>query len=231
MCRGDLRRQQPAGGRSGEPDGSAPGRVHRQSCPRHGFADQRHGARRLSGHAAGRYWNYAPLGRATGGFAWDINGDGKQALRTSARVFYAIPQRENWENFVGDPPSSFTRVVQWASLSDIENFATSNIAFVETPVTADAPGGEQRSLEKSYNVNVTYQRDIGFNTTAEVAYVGAFTNAAGRLLDINRPVNALYMFGNPNNLFNGNALDTNFLRTAYPGMGGDQQVDRSENGR
>ena len=27
------------------------------------------------------------------------------------------------------------------------------------------------------------------------------------------------MFGNPNNLFNGNALDTNFLRTAYPGMG------------
>ena len=26
---------------------------------------------------------------------------------------------------------------QWASLSDIENFATSNIAFVETPVTAE----------------------------------------------------------------------------------------------
>ena len=172
------------------------------------------------GMRPGEYWNYAPLVAAPrGGFAWDINGDGKQALRASAGIFYAIPQRENWEAFVGDPPSSFSRVVQWASLSDIENFATSNIAFVETPVNAEYSGGEQRSLEKSYNVNVTYQRDIGFNTTAEVAYVGAFTNAAGRLLDINRPVNALYMFGNPNNLFNGNALETNFLRTAYPGMG------------
>ena len=60
-----------------------------------------------------------------------------------------------------------------------------------------------------------------------MAYVGAFTNAAGRLLDINRPVNALYMFGNPANLFNGNALDTNFLRRPIPAWE-DQQVDRSE---
>ena len=172
------------------------------------------------GMRPGEYWNYAPLVAAPrGGFAWDINGDGKQALRASAGIFYAIPQRENWESFVGDPPSSFTRVVQWASLSDIENFASSNIAFVETPVNAEYSGGEQRSLEKSYNVNVTYQRDIGFNTTAEVAYVGAFTYAAGRLLDINRPANSLYLFGDPKNLFNGNALETNFMRTAFPGMG------------
>ena len=145
------------------------------------------------GMRPGEYFDYSPLVAAPRvGFAWDINGDGKQALRASAGVFYAIPSRGAWEGFVGDPPSSFSRVVQWASLGDIENFATSNIAFVETPIAAEYSGGEQRSLEKSYNVNVTYQRDIGFNTTAEVAYVGAFTYAAGaRRISTVRPITCI----------------------------------------
>jgi hypothetical protein len=168
----------------------------------------------------GEYFNYAPIVAAPRfGFAWDINGDGKQALRASGGVFYAIPSRGAWEGFVGDPPSSFSRLVQWASLSDIENFANTNIAFVETPIAVEYAGGEERSLEKSYNVNVTYQRQIGFSTTAEIAYVGAFTYAGGRTEDINRPVNNLYLLADPSRMFNGNALATNFLRTNYPGVG------------
>jgi hypothetical protein len=178
----------------------------------------------------GEYWKYPALVAAPRvGFAWDINGDGKQALRASSGVFYAIPQRENWENYVGAPPAAFTRVVQWATLGDIQNFANSNLSFVETPVSAEYSGGEKRSLEKSYNVNVTYQRDIGFNTTAEVAYVGAFTYGAGRTLDINRPVNNLYLLADPSRMFNGNGLVTNLLRTNFPGMGAiNQWLDASD---
>jgi hypothetical protein len=161
------------------------------------------------------------------GFAWDINGDGKQALRASGGTFYAVPTRgfqdAGWEQFVGVAPSAFTRVVRWATFSDIENFATSGKSFVETPIDAVYAGGETRSLERSYNLNVTYQRDIGFNTTAEVAYVGSWAYSGGRAQDINRPVNNLYLYGNPNNLFNGNAKATNLLRTEFPGLGSVQQ--------
>ena len=66
---------------------------------------------------------------------------------------------------------------------------------------------------------MTYQRDVGFNTTAEVAYVGAFTFQGGRTQDVNRPANNLYLLADPSRMFNGNALATNLLRTTYPGMG------------
>ena len=66
---------------------------------------------------------------------------------------------------------------------------------------------------------MTYQRDIGFSTTAEVAYVGSWTYTGGRTEDINRPVNNLYLLGDPSRMFNGNGLATNLLRTTYPGMG------------
>ena len=81
--------------------------------------------------------DYAPLVAAPqGGFAWDINGDGKQALRTSAGLLCDSPTRKLGE--LRRRPAVFLHPrAQWASLSDIENFATSNIAFVETPVTAE----------------------------------------------------------------------------------------------
>ena len=177
------------------------------------------------GMRKGEYFTFTPFVAAPRiGFAWDIKGDGKQALRASTGIFYAIPTRgfgDGWEAYYqpAKPPAAFTRVVRWAQFSDIENFATSGKAFVETPTAALVAGGEQRSLERSYNLNVTYQREIGFGTTAEIAYVGGWNYTAGRGVDINRPKNNVFLLSDPSRMFNGNALDTNFLRTVYPGMG------------
>jgi len=177
------------------------------------------------GNQPGVYFNFTPFVAAPRvGMAWDPKGDGKQAVRASTGIFYAIPTRgfgDGWEAYYQPPrpPAAFNRVVRWATFADVANFAGSGKAFVETPFNSLVAGNETRSLEKSYNLNVTYQRDIGFSTTAEIAYVGAFTYTGGRGVDINRPVNNLYSLSNPNNLFNGNAVDTNLLRTVYPGMG------------
>ena len=174
------------------------------------------------GRRPGEYFGYPGLVAAPrGGFAWDIKGDGKQALRASTGLFWAIPQRGAWEAFVGQPPSTFSRQVRWSNFAAIEQFAAGAAAgtFVENPVNAQWAGGETRSLEKSFNMNVTYQREIGFNTTAEVAYVNSFTWQGGRTQDVNRPANNLYLLSDPSRMFNGNALATNFLRTVYPGMG------------
>jgi hypothetical protein len=168
----------------------------------------------------GEYFDFTPFVAAPRvGFAWDINGDGKQALRASSGIFYAIPTRGQYENFIGVAPSTFSRQVRWATFSDISNFANSGLKFVENPVNAYVGGGETRSLEKSYNLNVTYQRDIGFQTTAEVAYVGGWSYSGGRVDDINRPPNNLYLLADPSRMFNGNAISTNLLRTVYPGLG------------
>ena len=46
------------------------------------------------GMRPGEYFDFTPLVAAPRvGFAWDINGDGKQALRASTGIFYAIPTR------------------------------------------------------------------------------------------------------------------------------------------
>jgi hypothetical protein len=177
----------------------------------------------------GEYFDFTPFVAAPRvGMAWDINGNGKQALRASGGTFYAIPTRGQYENFIGVAPSTFSRQVRWATFDDITNFATSGKSFVETPINAYEGSGETRSLEKSYNLNVTYQRDIGFHTTAEVAYVGGWTYSGGRTTDINRPKNNLYLLADPSRMFNGNAIDTNILRTVYPGMGSiNQWIDAS----
>ena len=57
------------------------------------------------------------------------------------------------------------------------------------------------------------------STTVEAAVVGNYTWTSGRTEDLNRPANNLYSLADPSRMFNGNALDTNFLRTNYPGLG------------
>ena len=47
-------------------------------------------------------------------------------------------------------------------------------------------GGFEQPLAKSHNVNVAFQRDIGFNTVAEIAWVGNYTWNHGRSVDDNR---------------------------------------------
>ena len=177
------------------------------------------------GMRPGEYFTFTPFVAAPRvGFAWDVKGDGKQALRASTGIFYAIPTRgfgDGWEAYYQSPkpPAAFNRIVRWAQFSDVVNFATSGKSFVESPFGSLVAGGEQRSLERSYSFNAAYQREIGFGTTAEIAYVGSWNYTAGRGVDINRPKNNVFLLSDPSRMFNANGLSTDFLRTVYPGSG------------
>ena len=133
------------------------------------------------GHAAGRVLE---LHAARGGAAGRLRlGHQRRrqagAARVGGHVLRDSPARNTGRT------SSATRRRRSTASSSGRVSATSRTSRPRTSrssrprVTAEYAGGEQRSLEKSYNVNVTYQRDIGFNTTAEVAYVGSWTYAAG----------------------------------------------------
>jgi hypothetical protein len=151
------------------------------------------------------------------GFAWDLTGDGKTALRASSGIFYNYPR--GGYTWVGAPPVAFTRVIRNATIDELANFASAGIQFAESPINASIVLGDQdsRKLEKSYNVNVAFQRDIGFHTTVEAAYVGNFTRDSARTVDLNAA--PLYAYGSPSALFNNAPISANFLRTAYPGLG------------
>src|SRR5207248_1635080 len=72
-------------------------------------------------------------------------------------------------------------------------------------------------LERTHQFNLTVQRDIGFNTVVDVAYIGNFDRHALQTVPLN-PV-PLYAYANPANLFNNTENTANLVRTAYPGMG------------
>ena len=174
----------------------------------------------ISGKKPGTYFEfpffkYAP--RA--GFAWNMFGDGKTALRGSWGIFYNFPRStgDGGYPFSGGCPVSCTRQIRWATFNDITNATATNL--IDNPVNVTAAGYEQ-PLAKSHNVNLAFQRDIGFNTVAEIAYVGNFTWNHGRFVDVNRlPLN---VYANPANLVNNAPVNVNSLRSQYgqyPGMG------------
>ena len=159
------------------------------------------------------------------GFAWDLTGDGKTALRASYGVFYNFPRSGPGSNgMIGAPPTSFTRVVRNANIDDIANFASAGIQFAESPISSSIATleGTKYSLARSYNFNLAFQRDIGFNTVVEAAYVGNFTRGDQRTQNLNSI--PLYAYGDVNNLFNNTAISANFLRQAWPGMGNMNEV-------
>ena len=158
------------------------------------------------------------------GMAWDINGDGKSALRASTGIFYNFPRGQY--TWVGGPDISINRIINNSTFADVVAASAAGTGFNSTPVASSLVNPETK-LEKSYNANVAYQRDIGFSTVAEIAYVGNWIRNGQRNKTVNNV--PLYAFGDPKNQFNTEAIAANFLRQAYPGFASVTQVTSGEN--
>jgi hypothetical protein len=170
------------------------------------------------------YFSYAPRV----GLAWDVFGDGKTAVRASTGVFYNFINRSQYR-WNGGALISRTRTLRNVSIADISALAAAGSQFAESPQSTAIPDGFPLSLhgqqlpvgelepERNYHVNVAFQRDIGFNTVAEVAYVSNIGRKFWRSKSMNNiPINA---YADPANLFNNEAISANFLRRDYRGVG------------
>jgi hypothetical protein len=170
-----------------------------------------------------KYLSYGPRF----GFAWDVFGNGKTAIRGASGVFYNFFSCCNYP-YNGGPLISISRQILNAQIGDIPQFVQSGNLAV-SPQNAGIPldfnpplygqdikpGQFQTSMH--YQANFAVQRDIGFSTVVEVAYVGNFGRHyyQGKTTN-NPPVNA---FANPANLFNNEAIAANFVRRDFPGIG------------
>jgi hypothetical protein len=155
------------------------------------------------------------------GFAWDPKGNGKMVIRASGGVFYN--RSTNNVPGSGAPPVVYTPTLYYSTIAAIPQAAATAVI---TPTTASAIYGHQ-NLERSHQFNLTIQRDIGFNTVVDAAYVGNFDRHArypavpGSNTETPIQLNPVpyQAYANPANLFNNTEINSNLLRTAYPGMG------------
>ncbi|HMF75030.1 MAG TPA: hypothetical protein VK604_05155 [Bryobacteraceae bacterium] len=160
----------------------------------------------------GDFYTFAPVALAPRfGFAWDVVGDGKTAIRGSGGLFYNRTYTQIPGS--GAPPVVYTPVLYYSSINQIPQAAASAAI---SPTAASAVYGRQ-PMERSHQFNLTLQRDVGFNTVVDVAYVGNFVRHALETNSLN-PV-PLYAYANPANLFNNTEITANLLRQAYPGLG------------
>jgi hypothetical protein len=154
------------------------------------------------------------------GFAYDISGDGKTALRGGFGIFYNRLDGNQVYNLSGQAPYSYTPQVNYTTFAQI---AASGGNLVVGPLgTTNAWAGTgDTPWDRVHNASLDIQRSIGGSMVVDVGYTGSWAYNQNLTYDINAiPLGTRAPF-NPKNADatnGGKTLADIFLRTIYPGF-------------
>ncbi len=156
------------------------------------------------------------------GFAYDVAGDGKMAIRGGFGIFYNRLDGNQVYNLSGQPPFAYTPQVNYTTFAQI---AASGNSLVFGPVgttnawasTGDVP------WDRVHNASLEVQRSIGGGTVVTAGYTGNWGYNQNLTSNINAiPIGARAPFNKAaaDATNSGKSLPDVLLRTVYPGFNG-----------
>ena len=130
------------------------------------------------------------------GLAWDVTGDGRTALHTSAGIYHnAHITARSMDSAANNPPAVNTPQIIYGTMDTL----LQNAAFSSRPSNAFGLERDART-PTSYNWSFGVQRDLGWGTVVDVTYSGSTTRNLEVVQDINVvPDGARYLDVNPQN--------------------------------
>jgi hypothetical protein len=148
------------------------------------------------------------------GFAWDVAGDRRTAVRGG---FGENFNPRNGAGILGDttgnPPMIYNPQQFYgntATVLQVGNF--------QGPSTINQSLHRHNPPAKAYNASLGVQRDVGFGTVLDVAYVGSFGRNLGLERNINQVPYGVRFLPENQDPTTGRVLSDNFFRP-YPGYG------------
>ena len=148
------------------------------------------------------------------GFAYDFAGDGKTAVRGSFGIFYntRVSGNVNWQAS-RNPPVQFNPQIFYGTMDTL--LQSSGVTF-----PSDVQGFEREThTPVLYSYTAGIQRDIGWDTVVDVAYVGSQGRNLLQTRNLNIvPLGSRFLPQNQDPTRPGNPLPDAFFRP-FPGYG------------